>query len=288
MLDLLLQGVANGLVTGTVFAVIAVGLTLVFGVMRIVNFAHGEFLMIAMYITYLMATFGGLNPYLAILVSVPVLFVLGAGMFGLLIRPLLNAPEISQLLMTMGASILLQNVALLIFKGDPLSVQLSWAADSLRIGPVSLALPRLVAAGASIVVVFGIFWLLKTTDLGRMLRAASQNREAAQLMGINVGRMYMLALAIGVACLGVVGPVLIPWSYVSPDVGTVFTLTAFVTVVLGGMGSVSGALFGGLILGVVTSVSQMFMQGTYGLIPQYVVFILLLLFRPAGLFASRI
>ena len=288
MLDLLLQGVANGLVTGTVFAVIAVGLTLVFGVMRIVNFAHGEFLMIAMYITYLMATFGGLNPYLAILVSVPVLFILGAGMFGLLIRPLLNAPEISQLLMTMGASILLQNVALLIFKGDPLSVQLSWAADSLRIGPVSLALSRLVAAGASIVVVFGIFWLLKTTDLGRMLRAASQNREAAQLMGINVGRMYMLALAIGVACLGVVGPVLVPWSYVSPDVGTVFTLTAFVTVVLGGMGSVSGALFGGLILGVVTSVSQMFMQGTYGLIPQYVVFILLLLFRPAGLFASRI
>jgi branched-chain amino acid transport system permease protein len=288
VLDLLVQGVANGLVTGAVFAVIAVGLTLVFGVMRIVNFAHGEFLMIAMYITYLMATFGGLNPYLAILVSVPVLFVLGAGMFGLLIRPLLNAPEISQLLMTMGASILLQNVALLIFKGDPHSVQLSWAADSLRIGPVSLALPRLVAAGASIVVVFGIFWLLKTTDLGRMLRAASQNRDAAQLMGINVGRMYMLALAIGVACLGVVGPVLVPWSYVSPDVGTVFTLTAFVTVVLGGMGSVSGALFGGLILGVVTSVSQMFMQGTYGLIPQYLVFILLLLFRPAGLFAGRI
>lgn len=288
MLDLLVQGVANGLVTGAVFAVIAVGLTLVFGVMRIVNFAHGEFLMIAMYITYLMATFGGLNPYLAILVSVPMLFLLGAGMFGLLIRPLLSAPEISQLLMTMGVSILLQNVALLIFKGDPLSVQLSWATESLRIGPLSLAAPRLVAAGASIVVVFGIYWLLKTTDLGRMLRAASQNRDAAQLMGINVGRMYMLALAIGVACLGVVGPVLVPWSYVSPDVGTVFTLTAFVTVVLGGMGSVSGALFGGLILGVVTSVSQMFMQGTYGLIPQYVVFILLLLFRPAGLFAGRI
>ena len=107
-------------------------------------------------------------------------------------------------------------------------------------------------------------------------------------MGINVTRMYMLALAIGVACLGVVGPVLVPWSYVSPDVGTVFTLTAFITVVLGGMGSVSGAFFGGLILGVVTSVSQMFMQGTYGLIPQYLVFILILLFRPAGLFAGRI
>ena len=288
MLDLLLQGTANGLVTGTVFAVIAVGLTLVFGVMRIVNFAHGEFLMIAMYITYLMASFGGLNPYLAILVSVPVLFMLGAGMFGLLIRPLLAAPEISQLLMTMGASILLQNVALLIFKGDPLGVIVPWSAESVRLGPVSLATTRLIAAAASLVVVFGIYWLLKTTDLGRMLRAASQNRDAAQLMGINVTRMYMLALAIGVACLGVVGPVLVPWSYVSPDVGTVFTLTAFVTVVLGGMGSVSGAFFGGLILGVVTSVSQMFMQGTYGLIPQYLVFILLLLFRPAGLFGGRL
>jgi branched-chain amino acid transport system permease protein len=288
VLDLLLQGAANGLVTGTVFAVVAVGLTLVFGVMRIVNFAHGEFLMIAMYITYLMATFGGLNPYLAILVSVPVLFVLGAGTFGLLIRPLLTAPEISQLLMMMGVSILFQNVALLIFKGDPLSVIAPWGAQSLRLGPVSLATTRLIAAGASLVVVFGIYWLLKATDLGRMLRAASQNRDAAQLMGINVTRMYMLAFAIGVACLGVVGPVLVPWSYVSPDVGTVFTLTAFVTVVLGGMGSVSGAFFGGLILGVVTSVSQMFMQGTYGLIPQYLVFILLLLFRPAGLFAGRI
>lgn len=288
MLDLLLQGTANGLVTGTVFAVIAVGLTLVFGVMRIVNFAHGEFLMIAMYITYLMATFGKLNPYWAILVSVPVLFMLGAGMFGLLIRPLLSAPEISQLLMTMGVSIFLQNVALLIFKGDPVGVILPWAGESLRLGPVSLATTRLIAAGAALVVVFGIYWLLKTTDLGRMLRASSQNRDAAQLMGINVTRMYMLALAIGVACLGVVGPVLVPWSYVNPDVGTVFTLTAFVTVVLGGMGSVSGAFFGGLILGVVTSVSQMFMQGTYGLIPQYLVFILLLLFRPAGLFSRRI
>lgn len=270
------------------FAVIAVGLTLVFGVMRIVNFAHGEFMMIAMYITYLMATFGKINPYWAILVSVPVLFMLGAGMFGLLIRPLLAAPEISQLLMTMGVSILLQNLALLIFKGDPFSVILPWAAESVRVGPVSVAVTRLIAAAAALVVVFGIYALLKATDLGRMLRAASQNREAAQLMGINVTRMYMLALAIGVACLGVVGPVLVPWSYVSPEVGTVFTLTAFITVVLGGMGSVSGAFFGGLILGVVTSVSQMFLPGTYGLIPQYLVFILLLLFRPAGLFAGRI
>lgn len=288
MLDLLLQGTANGLVTGAVFAVIAVGLTLVFGVMRIVNFAHGEFLMIAMYITYLMATFGKLNPYLAILVSVPLLFLLGAGMFGLLIRPLLAAPEISQLLMTMGVSILLQNVALLIFKGDPLSVIVPWSSASVRLGPVSVAVTRLVAAAASLVVVFGIYWLLKTTDLGRMLRAAAQNRDAAQLMGINVTRMYMLALAIGVSCLGVVGPVLVPWAYVSPDVGAVFTLTAFVTVVLGGMGSVSGAFFGGLILGVVSSVGQMFMPGTYGLIPQYLVFILLLLFRPEGLFSGRI
>lgn len=287
-MDLLLQGIANGLVTGAVYAVIAVGLTLVFGVMRIVNFAHGEFMMIAMYITYLMATFGKLNPYLAILVSVPVLFMLGAGMFGLLIRPLLAAPEISQLLMTMGASILLQNVALLIFKGDPLSVIVPWAAESVHVGPVSVAVTRLIAGAASLVVIFGIYWLLKTTDLGRMLRAAAQNRDAAQLMGINVTRMYMLALAIGVACLGVVGPVLVPWSYVSPDVGTVFTLTAFITVVLGGMGSVSGAFYGGLILGVVTSVGQMFLPGTYGLIPQYLVFILLLLFRPAGLFAGKI
>ncbi len=288
MLELLLQGAANGLVTGTMLAVIAVGLTLVFGVMRIVNFAHGEFLMIAMYVTYLMATLGKLNPYLAVLASVPLLFVLGAGMFKLLIKPLLSAPEISQLLMTMGMSILLQNGALLIFKADPLSIIVPWAAASVRVGPVSVAVTRLIAAAASVIVLGTIYWLLKATDLGRMLRAAAQDRDAAQLMGINVYRMYMLALAIGVACLGVVGPVLVPWSYVSPDVGAVFTLTAFVIVVLGGMGSVSGAFFGGLIIGVVSAVGQTFLPGTYGLVPQYLVFILLMLFRPEGLFAGRI
>jgi branched-chain amino acid transport system permease protein len=288
MLGLLLQGVANGLVTGAVFALIAVGLTLVFGVMRIVNFAHGEFLMIAMYVTYLMATLGQLSPYVAILVSVPVLFGLGAAMFQLLIRPLLAAPEISQLLMTMGVSILLQNAALLTFRADPLSVIVPWAGESVRLGPVSVGLTRLIAALASLVVIAAVYWLLKATDLGRMLRASAQDRDAAQLMGINVYRMYMVALAIGVACLGVVGPVLVPWSYVSPDVGAVFTLTAFVVVVLGGMGSVSGAFFGGLIIGVVSAVGQTFLPGTYGLIPQYLVFILLLLFRPEGLFSGRI
>jgi branched-chain amino acid transport system permease protein len=288
VLELLLQGIANGLVTGAVFALIAVGLTLVFGVMRIVNFAHGEFLMIAMYTTYLMATFGKLNPYLAILVSVPLLFLLGSATFQLLIRPLLSAPEISQLLMTMGVGILLQNSALLVFRADPLSVIVPWASRSVRLGPVSIGLTRLVAALVSLVVIFGIYWLLRSTDLGRMLRASAQDRNAAQLMGINVHRMYMLAFGIGVACLGVVGPVLVPWSYVSPDVGTVFTLTAFVTVVLGGMGSVSGAFFGGLIIGVVSAVGQILLPGTYGLIPQYLVFILLLFFRPEGLFSGRI
>lgn len=288
MLDLLLQGVANGLVTGAVYGLIAVGLTLVFGVMRIVNFAHGEFLMIAMYTTYLLATFGKLHPYVAILVSVPLLFLLGAATFKLLIRPLLAAPEISQLLMTMGLSILLQNVALLVFRADPLSVIVPWASRSIRLGPVAVAWTRLGAALVSLVVIFGVYWLLRVTDLGRMLRAAAQDRNAAQLMGIDVARMYMLALAIGVACLGVVGPVLVPWSYVNPDVGTVFTLTAFVIVVLGGMGSVSGAFFGGLIIGVVAAVGQVFLPGTYGLIPQYLVFILLLFFRPEGLFAGRI
>ena len=146
MADLLLQGVANGLVTGAVYALIAVGLTLVFGVMRIVNFAHGEFLMIAMYTTYLLSTFGKLHPYVAILVSVPFLFLLGAATFKLLIQPLLSAPEISQLLMTMGLGILLQNVALLVFKADPLSVIVPWASKSVRVGPVAVAWTRLGAA----------------------------------------------------------------------------------------------------------------------------------------------
>lgn len=286
--NLLLQGAVNGLISGSVFALVAVGLTLIFGVMRIVNFAHGEFLMVAMYTTYLMATFGKLPPYFAVLVSLPAVFLLGWAMFQFLIKPLLSAPEISQLLITMGVSILMQNVALLIFKGDPLSVIVSWGAASLRLGPVTVGLTRLIASGASLVGIFGIYWLLKKTDLGRMIRAASQDRDAAQLMGINVYRMYMFALCIGVACLGIVGPFLAPWTYVSPDVGNAFTLTAFITVVLGSMGSVTGALFGGLLIGTVTGVSQVYMSGTYGLIPQYLMFILVLLFRPEGLFPGRV
>lgn len=209
-------------------------------------------------------------------------------MFKLLIEPLLAAPETSQLLITMGASVLMQNVALLIFAGDPLGLAVPWANESLRVGPAAIGRGRLIAAAACLVVTTSVYWLLKATDLGRMLRAAAQDRHVAQLMGINVHRMYMLALALGVACLGVAGPVLVPWSYVSPEVGSAFTLTAFVVVVLGGMGSVSGALFGGLIIGVVSATGQVLLPGTYGLIPQYVVFIVLLLLRPQGLFSRGI
>lgn len=285
---MLLQTLANGLVTGSVFGLIAVGLTLTFGVMHIVNFAHGDFLMVAMYTTFMLVTFGNLSPYVAILIAVPMLFVLGFLMYRLLIEPLLDAPHSSQILMTLGASILMQNVALLIFKGDPFSVVVPWANESLRIGPVSLGLARLIAAGACLAVTAGIFWLLKSTDLGRMLRATAQDRNVAQLMGIDVRRMYMLALALGVGCLGLAGPVLMPWSYVSPDVGIHFTLIAFIIVVLGGMGSVVGAFVGGLIIGVVSALGQVLLPGTYGLIPQYLVFILVLFVRPEGLFGSRI
>ena len=288
MHEMLLQALANGLVTGSVFGLIAVGLTLTFGVMQIVNFAHGDFLMVAMYATFLLFTYAFISPYAAIMLAVPLLFVLGALMYRLLIEPLLDAPHSSQILMTLGAFILMQNVALLIFKGDPFSIIVPWANESVRIGPVSLGLARILAAGCCLAVTIGIFSLLNSTDLGRMLRATAQDRNVAQLMGVNVRRMYMLSLALGVGCLGIAGPVLIPWSYVSPDVGLQFTLTAFIIVVLGGMGSVKGAFIGGLIIGVVSALGQVLLPGTYGLIPQYLVFILALLFRPQGLFGGRI
>ena len=224
MLDvnLFLQGATNGLISGAVFALVAAGLTLIFGVMRIVNFAHGEFLMIAMYTTYLVSAFGKLPPYLAVIVTLPVLFLLGWALFQLLIKPILNAPEMAQLLMTMGASIFIQNVGLMIFRGDPLSINVPWGAAGVHLGSITIGLTRLIAAVACLMGTFGLYWILKRTDLGRMVRAASQDRDAAQLMGINVYRMYMVALCIGVACLGVVGPFMAPWSYMSPDMGNTF------------------------------------------------------------------
>ncbi len=272
---------------GSIYALVATGLTLVFGVMRVINFAHGDFLMVAMYAALTMVTLFGLDPYLTILVTAPLLFLFALIVFRLVIARTLKGPEINQLLITLALGIILQNLITILYTSNPRSINVPYASSRIILGPVVLTYTRLFAlllAASSAAV---LYWLLYRTALGRTLRAASQNRDAANLMGIHVESTYMLAFGIGLACLGVAGPSLLPIMYASPDIGTAFTLTAFVVVVLGGLGSFGGALVGGLAIGLVESLGRALLPGSYGQALPYLLFIVVLLLRPQGLFGVK-
>jgi branched-chain amino acid transport system permease protein len=287
MATLLAQSVVNGLLLGGLFALIAIGLTLIWGVMRIINFAHGEFLMIAMYVTFFLVDRGGLDPYLSALITVPVLFFVGVAIFRVSIQPVLKDPVMNQILLTLGLSLVLQNLALVLFEATPLFVQTPYTTINFKIGPVVVQLPKLIAFGGSILAAVVLWWFLQYTDMGRAIRAASQNREAATLMGIDVRRTYLVAFGIGSACVGLAAPLMISFYYTSPTVGLFFGLIAFVVVVLGGMGNFLGALVGGLIIGLTETVGAAILPGSFSRVLTFGIFVLVLLFKPEGIFGRR-
>jgi branched-chain amino acid transport system permease protein len=287
MATLLAQSVVNGLLLGGLFALIAIGLTLIWGVMRIINFAHGEFLMIAMYVTFFLVDKGGLDPYLSALITVPVLFFVGAAIFRVSIQPVLKDPVMNQILLTLGLSLVLQNLALVLFEATPLFVQTPYTTINFKIGSVVVQLPKLIAFGGSILAAVVLWWFLQYTDMGRAIRAASQNREAATLMGIDVQRTYLVAFGIGSACVGLAAPLMISFYYTSPTVGLFFGLIAFVVVVLGGMGNFLGALVGGLIIGLTETVGAAILPGSLSRVLTFAIFVLVLLFKPEGIFGRR-
>lgn len=282
--ELIAQAVVSGLLFGAVYALVAAGLTLILGVMRIFNIAHGEFLMVGMYATFFLNSQLGLDPYLALPVVTLTLFAFGCVMFLLFIKPVLAQSETTQVLLTIGVSIFLQNAALYFFKADTRGVRVPYANIHFTVGPVVASLTELVAFAGSLIVSIGLFVILRRTEFGRSLRAASQNRDAAMLSGINVSTIYLLAFGIGTALLGVTASLLLPLYYVSPNIGTLFLLLAFVVVVLGGMGNFVGALVGGLIIGVTQSVGASFMPGSLASVLTFSLLVLLLLFRPQGIF----
>jgi len=285
--SLLAQAAVNGLFVGGVFALISIGLTLIWGVMRIINFAHGEFLMIGMYIAYFAVVRGGLDPYLTLLVTIPALFLIGALIFWGTIRPVLTAPSMNQILLTVGLSLVLQNLALVFFKADVLFAQTPYGKMNYHIGGVVIEMPKLLAFVGSILAASLLYWLLQSTDLGRAIRAASQNSRAAQLMGIHVRQTYLIAFGIGSACLGVAASLMIPFYYVSPTVGLFFGTIAFVIVVLGGMGNFLGALVAGIIIGLTESLGAAILPGSLARVFTFAIFVLFLLFRPTGIFGRR-
>jgi len=287
MTELVLQALVSGVLLGGIYSLICVGLTLTFGVMRIVNFAHGEFLMIAMYGAFFFAQAFHTEAYLAVIVVLPGLFLLGGIVFRLLVRPVLGADQLSQMLLLVGLSLVFENGALALFSPDTRSVQSALTFSKLELGDVIVSVPKLIACLVSVMVTLALYWLLRSTELGRQIRAAASDREAAALMGINVDRVNLLAFGIGIACLGIAGPVIMPIFYVVPNIGTFFILIAFVVVVLGGIGNFIGALCASFIVAISESLGAVFMPGSTAPVLPFVFFVLVLLFKPEGLFTSR-
>jgi branched-chain amino acid transport system permease protein len=280
----ILQLTINGLLLGGVYALISIGLTLIFGVLEIVNFAHGEFLMLAMYLSYFLFQFLGIDPYLGMLVVVPVFFVAGIVVQRTTIQPILNAPPLNQIFMTVGLSMVLQNAALFFWTADYRTVKTGYSALTLKTSGLIISFPRLVAFLLAMAIIAALLVYLKKTYTGKSIRALAQDRKAAMLMGINVYRTYQIAFGIGTACVGAAGAMLIPVYFVFPSVGALFVLIAFVVVILGGYNSLIGALVGGLVIGVVEAFSGFLISPHLKEAVYFGVFILILLFRPTGIF----
>ncbi len=280
----ILQLIINGFLLGGMYALISIGLTLIFGVLEIVNFAHGEFLMLAMYASYFLFQLYGVDPYLSLLIILPLFFFIGVAVQRSTIQPILNAPPLNQIFMTVGLSMVLQNVALFVWTADYRTVKTSYSAMTLKSAGLMISFPRLVAFILAMGLIAALLIFLKKTYTGKAIRALAQERKAAMLMGIDVYRTYQIAFGMGIACVGAAGAMLIPVYFVFPSVGALFVLIAFVVVILGGYNSLTGSLVGGLIIGVVEAFSGFFISPHLKEAIYFVIFILILLFRPTGLF----
>jgi len=281
------QSLLNGLLVGGVYSLMAMGLTLIFGVMKVVNFAHGSLIMLGMYVAYWSVALLRVDPYVSILIVFPVLFIIGASFQKFLINPIINAPEHNQLLLTLGVSLFMENLAVFLWSPDYRVMKTSYAEINFYIGDITISLVRLLAFCFAMLLAAILYVVLTRTDLGKAIRAASEEPRGALLMGINVRRIYLISFGIGAACAGVGGAAITPFFPVYPYVGWLFVITCFVVVVLGGMGNILGAFVGGLIIGLADSVGAMLLPGSMKSIISFTIFILILLFKPTGLFGKN-
>ena len=283
-METFVQSLVSGVLTGALYAMIGIGLTIVFGVMRIINLAHGEMVMLGMFAAFWSQRLWGVDPFVSILAWAPAMFALGMILYRLLLRRIIPGGELNTLLYTAGLSLLVANLALFAWTGDYRTIALSYGLTPMR--PFGIAVPPALAIGFVLAAaITGALWLfLGRTDMGRAIRATSQNREAAVLMGIDVERVAAVAFGLGTALAGAAGVLLAPSLYLYPTVGELLIVKCFVIVVLGGLGSVPGAIAGGILLGVVESLGAVYVSTTYKDGLGYVMFLLVLLYRPSGLF----
>jgi branched-chain amino acid transport system permease protein len=284
-MDVFLQTLVAGILKGGLYGLIGIGMTLILGVMGIINLAHGQLMMISMYITYVLFTFLGVDPYVTLLVTMPALFFLGVVIQKFMLNPLINVDTIlphSQVLMTAGIGMVLTEIARFIFTSDYKSVQTSYSDATLFLGNISFSVPLLIAFLISVAFNAFLFLFLLKTDIGRSIRATAQDKDAARLMGVNSNRITYITYGLGASLVATAGTLLIPIYYLFPDIGAPFVRKAFVITVLGGMGSTVGAIFGGLALGLAEAFGGTYVGQQWDDMIGLIIFILVLLFLPGG------
>jgi branched-chain amino acid transport system permease protein len=284
---LFLPAVLNGVALGAVYALTALGLTLIYGVLHIINFAHGSLLMLALYAAFFLYTLGGVDPYLAMLVLMPLFFAFGYVLQRFVVQPAWHGRDENVLLVTLGLAIVIDNLALWLWTSTTRSIDSRYAFEVLDLGVAFMPLAKAIAFFGALA--FGaLLWALMTfTDLGKAIRAVAREREGARLVGVRVEHIYAMTFGIGTAMVAAAACLLLPTFYVTPQVGYAFVLVAFTTVVLGGMGSFIGALLAGLLLGVIEALCGLYLGESLGQIGIFAMFILVVLFRPTGLFGAR-
>lgn len=283
-----LQNLTGGLLIGGIYALIGVGLSLIFGVMRVINFAHGEFVAIGMYLAIVLFRQLGIDPYLTLFIALPAGLLLGTLIQRVVLARLVDSPGDSTLLVTLGLSLVIANTLFLFFGAEPQSIFLAYATETVTLGGVRLPVAQLIAAGITLVIIIGLWLLLNRTEIGRAVRATAQNRLGAELVGINTRNIHALVFGVGMALAMAAGIILAPLLFAIPTVGSSYTLKAFVVTVLGGLGSIPGAIGGGLLLGVVEFLGASYLSSGYRDAYGLFAFLLILLLRPEGLFGRSV
>jgi len=283
----LLQVLTWGAILGCIYVLLASGLNLIFGVLKLVNFAHGEFIMIGGYASYWVSTLLGLNPYVSILASMAVVGLLGVAVERLCFRRVLGTSKLNEILLSLGLIFVLQNAAAMMWTEYPRGAHSPFALMAVQLGIMRIGVDWLVAAAVTAVIMSGFYMLLRGTKIGRAMRATSQNRSAAMLMGVNVERIHMFTFGLGTALAAAAGTLLVITTSITPYAGSVPALKAFAIIILGGLGSTAGAVVGGLLYGIVEGSAVFIFGGTWRDAVGFIILILVLIVRPTGLFGEK-
>lgn len=282
------QSLISGLLVGGVYALIGIGLTIIFGVMRVINFAHGDIMMVGMYLTYFLFTLAGVDPFVSVLFTIPMMFLFGGFLQKVFINRIIGTLPQNQILLTIGLGLIMSNSAMLAFTSDYKILTTSYSSSSFNLFGISISQPLLISFLITCAITAALYWFLMRTDTGQAIRATAQDREAAQLMGINVKWMSILAFGLGASLAGTAGALISPTYYIFPQVGSAFTLKAFVITVLGGMGSIVGATLGGIIIGIVESMGAVYISSDWKDVLVFGIFLLVLLLKPSGLMGKSV